>query len=146
MFIVYQVWGILFLTGCSITDLKTKKVYQSVCIMNYIVAVIVRLVLSQMSFKAFVEGIVLSGTLFIISIFTKQAIGYGDVLVILALTAILKAQYVVEILVLSLLICCIFSIILLLIKRVNIKSTLPFVPFLLASTLVLTVIGGEHGI
>lgn len=146
MIIVYQVWGSLFLLGCTITDLKIKKVYQSVCIVNYTVAVIVRLVLSQMPFKSFVEGIALSGVLLIISVLTKQSIGYGDIWVILALTAILKVQYVVEILVLSLFICCIFSLILLLIKRVNMKSRLPFVPFLLVSNLFLAAMGGGHGI
>lgn len=59
----------------------------------------------------------------------------------LALTGILHAKDVVKILFLALFICCVFSMVMLLTKRLNIKSTVPFVPFLLAGDIVWIILG-----
>ncbi|MCI8956584.1 MAG: hypothetical protein HFG29_06290 [Eubacterium sp.] len=138
---LFKVWSSGFLLGCAIVDLKTKKVYQNICIINYIIAIVIKLHLSQLQIQPFIAGLCLCMVLLLISVISKQAIGYGDVFIMLALTGILHVKDVVKIFFLALFICCVFSMFMLLTKRLSIKSTVPFVPFLLAGDIAWIILG-----
>ncbi len=139
--VLFKVWSSGFLLGCAIVDLKTKKVYQNICIINYIIAIVIKLHLSQLQIQPFIAGLCLCMVLLLISVISKQAIGYGDVFIMLALTGILHVKDVVKIFFLALFICCVFSMFMLLTKRLSIKSTVPFVPFLLAGDIAWIILG-----
>lgn len=139
--VLFKVWSSGFLLGCAIVDLKTKKVYQNICIINYIIAIVIKLHLSQLQVQPFIAGLCLCMVLLLISVISKQAIGYGDVFIMLALTGILHVKDVVKIFFLALFICCVFSMFMLLTKRLSIKSTVPFVPFLLAGDIAWIILG-----
>lgn len=139
--VLFKIWSSGFLLGCAIVDIKTKKDYQNICVINYLIAIIIKIHLSQFQVQPFIEGLCLCMVLLLISFISKQAIGYGDIFIMLALTGILHAKDVVKILFLALFICCVFSMVMLLTKRLNIKSTVPFVPFLLAGDIVWIILG-----
>jgi prepilin signal peptidase PulO-like enzyme (type II secretory pathway) len=65
-----------------------------------------------------------------ISILTKEAIGKGDVAVIANMFMLSGLAKTVEIVIISLFICSIVSIACVLLGKINIRSSLPFVPFL----------------
>ena len=75
----------------------TKKVYQNICVINYLIAIIIKIHLSQFQVQPFIEGLCLCMVLLLISFISKQAIGYGDIFIMLALTGILHAKDVVNI-------------------------------------------------
>ena len=141
---IFKVWSGLFLLVCAMIDLKTKKVYQSICILNYIMVIAVKLILEQLEFISLVHGLVLCAVLLVISILTKEAIGRGDIWVIFVLTGLLKVKDVFEILFLALCVCCVFSLFMLLMKKINMKHALPFVPFLLIGDCLWMILGGAY--
>lgn len=136
-----KVWSGIFLLGCAIVDVKTNKVYQNICIINYLIALIAKVIFSKFHFQSLVISLCMCAILFLIAVLTKQAIGYGDVFVILTLTGILNVKSTVEIFFFALLVCCVFSIVILLTRKGSMKSTLPFVPFLLAGDFIWIVLG-----
>lgn len=140
----FELWSNLFLLVCAVIDLKTKRVYQNVCVINYMAAIGIKLLLGDIDAKSFGLGIVLCVVLLIISIITKEAIGQGDVLIILTLTGILKIGNVLEIIFISLLVCSVFSMAMLLIKKMKLKNVIPFVPFLFIGHILWIILGGKY--
>ncbi|MCR5102501.1 MAG: prepilin peptidase [Butyrivibrio sp.] len=69
-------------------------------------------------------------TLFIVSFLTKEGIGYGDCFIILFAGMILGIEKMIMILMTAFVLSSILSVFLFVLKKVNRKSTLPFVPFL----------------
>lgn len=141
---LFVIWSCLFLFICAMVDLKTKKVYLNICMVNYGLAVGIKLLFHELDLKSVILGIILCGILFVISLVTKGAIGQGDILIMLALTGILKVEYALQILMISLFICSLFSILMLSIKKMRIKSVIPFVPFLFFGELVWLILGGKY--
>ena len=141
---IFEIWSSLFLIICAVIDLKTKKVYQSICLMNYGLAVGIKLFIYDMEPMKLVTGIVLCGILFSISVITKEAIGKGDVLIVLTLTGILNVINTLEILFAAIFICSVFSVVMLITKKMKRKDAIPFVPFLLAGYCVWIITGGRY--
>jgi leader peptidase (prepilin peptidase)/N-methyltransferase len=74
------------------------------------------------------------GALFIIIAFlTKQALGYGDGAVILLLGLLLEFNVIITFIMLALLFSAIVSLFILLFKKGNVQTRLPFMPFLLSA-------------
>lgn len=139
---IFKIWSGLFLLLCAAVDLKTKKVYQSVCIINYGLAVVIKLIIQEADMKSILWGLLFCVMLFGISVITKEAIGQGDVLILLVLTSILNVESVLEIFGVALFLCSLFSVVMLFMKKVKGKDTIPFVPFLVAGHGVWMILGG----
>lgn len=125
-------------------DLKTRCVYQSICIVNYGAAIVVKLLLKDTNLKTIILGIGLCGILFAVSLIIKEAIGQGDILILLTLTGILEVENMLEILFIALIICSIFSIVMILMKKMNMKNAIPFVPFLFIGNILWIILGGQY--
>ena len=141
---MFKIWSSLFLIVCAVIDIKTNKVVQSFCIINYILSLIVKAFLNELDIFVLIVGVIICGILFSISVITKEAIGKGDVLILLALTGILSVNYIIEIFVIGLWACSIFSIAMLLIKKMKRKDSIPFVPFLLIGHSLWLISGGQY--
>lgn len=139
---IFKIWSNLFLMVCAWIDFKTKKVYPGICIVNYILAIGIKILGHGFNLKTAMLGIGLCGGLFVVSLLTKQALGQGDVFILLTLTGILEAESVLGILVIGLFICSVFSFIMLLIKKKKGKDVIPFVPFLMAGQWLWFMLGG----
>ena len=80
------------------------------------------------------------GILFLgVSKITNEALGYGDSLVILGLGILLGLWQIMTLLVLAFSLAAISSMVLLVLKKMNRRTTLPFIPFLALSYLVIFV-------
>ena len=141
---VFKIWSSLFLLVCTVIDLKTKKVYPWMCIVNYVLVIGIKILLNKIELKALLLGLAISAILFAVSIITKEAIGRGDVWILLTLTGILNGEGVLEILFTALFICSVFSIVMLATKKMKMKNALPFVPFLLIGNVLWILFGGEY--
>ena len=71
-----------------------------------------------------------------ISKITKEAIGYGDSLLILGLGILLGFWQVMGVLVVAFSLTAISSMVLLVLKKMNRRTTLPFIPFLALGFLI----------
>lgn len=141
---IFEIWSNLFLLVCAVIDFKTKKVYAGICVINYGVAVGIKLLLNALDLKSLLAGLILCGFLFAVSLITKEAIGQGDILIIFVLTGILNAENSFTILVIALGICSVFSVVMLSMKKKKLKHVIPFVPFLFIGHLLWIVLGGRY--
>jgi len=71
-----------------------------------------------------------------ISKITKEAIGYGDSLLILGLGILLGFWQIMAVLVVAFSLTAISSMVLLVLKKMNRRTTLPFIPFLALGFLI----------
>lgn len=136
-----KIWSCLFLFICGVIDLKTRRVYPGICAVNYGMAIIIKLLLKDIDFCSLVAGIVLCGILLMISLVTKEAIGQGDILILLTLTGILSIKNMLEILFMALVLCSLFSMAMLIFKKMKLKNAIPFVPFLFVGNIFWIVLG-----
>lgn len=115
-----------------IQDIRTRQVNGTVLIF-FLSANFLKIILEDDINK----GILLAGAavgiiLVIISVITKQAIGMADALIMLGLGIGEGGLKSLSILMYALLLAAFVSGILILLKRANKKTTLPFVPFMMA--------------
>jgi prepilin signal peptidase PulO-like enzyme (type II secretory pathway) len=139
---VYGIWTGLFLLICSITDLKEKKIYSPICFLNAFVGLIVNFITQNIPWTEIFLGIMLGGVFFCISVFTKESIGKGDAIVIFALGSINGIKESFEILVWALMLCAVISTVCLAIKKIRLKNSIPFIPFLFAGAVITFFIQG----
>ena len=128
---MYWIWIMIFLCICTFTDIKKRNVCGWLCIVN-IVAAIFR----NISGKSLIEGAIIGGIFLIISVVTREKIGYGDSLVFLAIGLIIGGEKCFVIIFWSFLLCSIFSLVAIILKKTTFKSTVAFMPFVLAGALV----------
>lgn len=141
---MFELWSSLFIVICTVFDLKTRKVFQSLCIINYVLSLVIKAFLNKLVFSVLIVGLFVCGILFSISVVTKEAIGKGDVLILLTLTGIMSVRYTIGIFCTGLLVCALFSIVMLLTKKMKRKDTIPFVPFLFIGHCVWLISGGQY--
>jgi leader peptidase (prepilin peptidase) / N-methyltransferase len=80
-------------------------------------------------------GTVIGMLLLLIGKITRQSIGYGDGLVFISIGMLIGIKQVTMVLFASLLLAFIYSIVLLIFKKVRRKTSFPFVPFIFLSYL-----------
>ena len=78
--------------------------------------------------------IILSCVLF--RVLKAEAIGFGDGLVMLSINFVFGGEWTISIFCISFLLCGIVSGVLMVIKKANRKTRIPFIPFLASGTLV----------
>ena len=82
-------------------------------------------------------GLLPGAVLFVISLVTKEAVGRGDVILIMLLGLMLGPEKVFGLLVLSMVLTAVFGIGCMVLKRKSRKDTLPYIPFILGAFLVM---------
>lgn len=124
---------LLLLIPQAIFDIKNQSVYvwpnvvalfliQTFCVEGGVAAHLIRLI---------------PGILFIVFTFaSKEAIGTGDGIVILALGTILGIENTFKAIFYATVLASVFSLVLICLRKVNKKTRLPFVPFLLLGTVI----------
>ena len=132
---MYNIWAVIFLLINSITDLKKKTVYLWICLINFIMALTYRIVVDDIKIKQIIYGMLLASAVWMISVITKGAIGRGDAAILGSLSPVLGIHYMLNMVYLGLALCAVFSTIGLVIKKLNNKSSIPFIPFLFLAQL-----------
>lgn len=137
---LYQIWILTFLMVCAVTDLKEQKIFSVFCFANSVIALIIHLLMKDILWTNILFGMILGAAFYVISIFTKEAIGKGDAIVVFTLGCIIGIEQVIKVLILSFFSCSIFSVLGMITKKCRLKTRIPFVPFILLGELIVLLV------
>lgn len=132
---MYLAWIMIFIIICTITDIKDRNIYGGLCVLNIIAGIIVHILKRDISGKSLGAGIIIGIIFLIISAISKEKIGYGDSLVFLTIGVIAGGEKSLLIIFLSFLLCSVFSVAGIVLKKITFKSSVAFMPFVLLGTL-----------
>ena len=156
-----QSLSLLLLIICSYTDLKKRVISMRVlAVFLFLTAgLIVCAYVSDSRYLAIGESLIYDpsaeniifslipgAVLFFISLFSKEAIGKGDVYLVGLLGLMTGFERIFVILFISMVACAAFGSICMLAKRKGKKDTLPYVPFLLGAYLTLMIMNNTGGV
>lgn len=134
-FFLWQ-WVVLLsvLIPAALRDLFEKQVRIFICLAGFLAGVVARLVGVGDDFTAF-YGIIPGMVLLLSSVISKEAIGYADGLVMIAIGITTGLEAGLSILLYSLVLSSLVSLILLATKKAKRTTELPFVPFILIAVI-----------
>lgn len=130
MTITYIVLLVLLIIA-SIQDIRQKKISLILLGVSFIITIISLCLQREISIMNHIWGSIIGMFLCSVSILTRGAIGWGDGLMFTVLGVGLGFFITINILFLTLFLAALYSIWLLLIKKVNRKKTIPLIPFML---------------
>jgi len=123
-------WIVLgIMMGFSLYDIKCKKVKTAAVVCFGMVVLVYRLCIGTGAAELLLglfPGIILLGVSFV----TRESIGEGDGLVLCALGLFCGAKQTLAVLGMAFFLCAVLAVLLLLCRRVNKKTELPFLPCL----------------
>lgn len=122
-----------YLLPCSWQDIKRKEISKRFLFGGGLAVLCYKMCFLKGTVKELMVGILPGLGLLFLAWMTKEAIGYGDGVIVLTMGVLLGAKMAFGVLWLALLLAAVFSVICLLQKRCKKSSTYPFVPFLLAA-------------
>jgi leader peptidase (prepilin peptidase)/N-methyltransferase len=129
------------LTVESISDIKTKSISLARLVCYMIVALALNIIMRYQSFISLFGGIVV-GVIFLgFGILTKEGIGYGDGAIFICLGAVLGLYDNLRLLMYSLMLAAIVGGIYALVRKKNLKVRIPFIPCVLITYVVMTLVG-----
>ncbi len=137
---VLEMTGVLvLLTGCSITDIKEKKIDIWWCIAFMIIGMVIEL-MGQREILNICAGMLPGIFVYVTGILTGGSIGKGDALVMIAAGIFMGIISSIILFICSLFFVAAAALFLLLLKKGNMKTRIPFVPFLTVTFIFLTCI------
>lgn len=125
----------IFLLLCSIQDIKEKRLSVKMLVLSGVLFLALSLLSDGISWGCRVGNMLPGMTAFVLAFLTKEQIGYGDAACLVVLGNVVSARILTGAIMGGLLLLSIFSVVLLVGKKVNRRTTLPFVPFLTAGML-----------
>ena len=129
------------LTVESISDIKTKSISLARLVCYMIVALALNIIMRYQSFISLFGGIIV-GVIFLgFGILTKEGIGYGDGAIFICLGAVLGLYDNLRLLMYSLMLAAIDGGIYALVRKKNLKVRIPFIPCVLITYVVMTLVG-----
>jgi leader peptidase (prepilin peptidase)/N-methyltransferase len=129
------------LTVESISDIKTKSISLARLVCYMIVALALNIIMRYQSFISLFGGIIV-GVIFLgFGILTKEGIGYGDGAIFICLGAVPGLYDNLRLLMYSLMLAAIVGGIYALVRKKNLKVRIPFIPCVLITYVVMTLVG-----
>ena len=128
---------LLFLGGAAFVDYRKRELPVIYIGVGFGVGLILRLVIGEPTLLELFLGCLVGAVFLLISGFSREAIGYGDSLMIIATGASLGLIDNVLLMLCALMLAALFSIGLLILKKMKRKDEIPFVPFLLGGYVLL---------
>lgn len=138
MEVISSVLLVLWLGICSLQDIKKKSISIYSIIGGFILLFIISIYLNQVSIISRVAGGGIGLLLLALNPLTKGQIGIGDGIIIGVIGICFGFTSNVSILLVALFFSALLSIVLLVLKRVDRKKTIPFIPFVLLGYLGVT--------
>lgn len=129
---------IVILIIATIKDIKTKTISNKLILVSILLGCIFSVVFLDMAkvFDSIMGAIIGGGILLIISLLSKEGVGYGDVKLFFSVGLFLGAQETITALILSILASGIGALLLLITKKVQKSSSIPFAQFILIGTVI----------
>lgn len=120
----------VFLLVEGIRDLRRREISVISCAVVILSGILLQLWKQDLSLFGILSGVLMGGGMFLLSFLSRESIGYGDGLVMLAIGILLGGQDTAKLFCGALFLCGIVSGVLFLCRKVKRKSRIPFVVFL----------------
>lgn len=134
---------VAFIVLCmaSYSDIKHRIIANRLILCGFIAGLAIMLLQfdGAKAFDYFLGFLSGGGILLIISYITKGGIGMGDIKLMSCVGILMGFSRTISILFFSIIICGIFSAVLLVIKKFSKKSTVPFAPFIMCAAILLAI-------
>lgn len=127
----------IFLIFCTYTDFKDNQISLPLCLFFGAGGIACNLIYPQYRIETIVGGVAIGIFMLLLSKITREAIGYGDGVVILVSGIYLGFVQNLTMLLYGLFLSAIISGILLVFRKRKWRDQVPFVPFLLAAYLLM---------
>lgn len=121
----------IFLLISTYLDVKIKKINIYLCILWGVLGTVINLMLVNKGIRFYLFGLAIGILILIFSFCTKEAIGKGDAAVFIVIGTYAGLTRTFVIFIISLILVLLIGSSLLLLKKVNKKTRLPFLPFIL---------------
>ncbi len=128
-----QIAALALLAYSSFKDIKTKTVNIYVTMLFSIAGIILHMLFERSSIVDICGGIGVGVMVLWISFLTRNAIGRGDAFIIMAIGTLLGGYDTMVLLFIALFLCGIHAFWLLVIRKDDKKTEIPFAPFMLIS-------------
>lgn len=127
-------YGIMtvFLTGCSLYDVKTKKLPGKWFLLFLIAGIFVNIFFPT-PVLMWIEGLLSGGMILLFGTLSGEQIGYGDGLIVTVSALFLRNGEVISMFLTALFLCAVVSAVLFLTGNIKRRMSLPFAPFLAAA-------------
>lgn len=124
---------------CAYTDIRKHEIYKCVIAVHLILALLVHLATGNRQAVSLLIGMLPGMICLLLSVATRQALGYGDAFIILSSGFSLGLENILAILFAAFFCAGIWGLGLICLRRGNRRTEIPFVPFLFAGLLLRTV-------
>ena len=132
-----QMWSqaavVSMLTLCSAEDIKRKQIRLNPVLLFGILGIFLHMLWRMLSIENVLLGMSVGVVLLIFSIVTGGRIGAGDAVLLIVTGIYLGFEQNLQLFFIGLLLCGIWALGLLVLRKKSRKDSIPFVPFLLAS-------------
>ncbi|MBO7401404.1 MAG: prepilin peptidase [Lachnospiraceae bacterium] len=128
----------IFLGICSLSDLRRRSIDERIIVSGFIILaglVAAELALGSISLRHFLSGAAVGIASLAVAFGTKEKLGLGDACILCICCPLLGAVEGLMVVLIGCLLAAFVSGFFLAGKKLNLKSELPFVPFLLAGVL-----------
>lgn len=135
----------IYLLIQSVWDIRTKKIplWISLCFGS---CSLLYSICCNRECLEFILALIPGGICFLLGYWTREAIGYGDAILLCALGMLYSLEELLSICVIAVMLAGVAGLVLLVVFRKNGKYEIPFVPFLWIGWLILFVTGVTGGI
>lgn len=133
--LVYAAVAVVMLF-CTVADIRKKEISVWLFLILGITAIVGYIVCTKQKGWMFIVGILPGMLMLVLAKITEQSIGYGDGIILAEIGVVTGAGKCMLILAAALAMAGLFSLGIVVIKRVDKKYKIPFVPFLTAAYLI----------
>lgn len=134
--LILKIYILLFLFICAFIDKRQKEIPLFLPIIGFIISLILSILARELSVLQIVLGCVLGIVALLLAKLTKQAIGYGDGMILICTGAALGLWKNLIILCIALVICACTCALLMFARRKKKKDDIAFIPFLFSGYVV----------
>jgi len=134
-------WGI-YLCLLAIIDIRYRKISLFYLLTGIVVAILLLLTSKDELWMLSLGGAVVGLAFILVSKVTKEALGYGDSILILILGISLGFWRLMYMMIVAFFLAAIFALMVLTLKKMKRQSSFAFIPFLAASYVICNVLGG----
>ena len=136
----YRIAAAIYLGICTVSDIRRKKVNWLLSLLFAAGFLCLHVIWKDTTAAEILYGILPGFFLLGVSVVTREAIGYGDGMVVTVCGLALGAESAIRILMTALFLAAGWSLILLVLRKAGKKKSFPFVPFLLTAQIFISVL------
>ncbi|MBE5957531.1 MAG: hypothetical protein E7254_01540 [Lachnospiraceae bacterium] len=135
------IMAFIFIVVCTAMDMKEKNIGIEWLVMFFVLGIVYSMYVEREGRQiifSMIPGIIV----LILAIITREKIGKGDGVMIVNLGILLGFKNIINVLMVSLIVCAVASLLMIVIKRVNKNYEIPFAPFLMVALALIGMCGG----